>query len=57
MRELRNCNEIVKMDSRTVEGYALVFSKHSISDFSKIPSKAVGSITSVKPPKSLDCFR
>ena len=29
MRELRNCNEIVKMDSRTVEGYALVFGKQS----------------------------
>ena len=40
MRELRNCNEIVKMDSRTVEGYALVFGKQSrdLGGKNKIPN-------------------
>ena len=33
---------------------SLWFSKHIISDFSNIPSTASGSITSIKPPKSLD---
>ena len=44
MRELRNCNEIVKMDSRTVEGYALVFGKQS---------RDLGGFTEVIEPSAL----
>ena len=45
MRELRNCNEIVKMDSRTVEGYALVFGKQS---------RDLGGFTEVIEPTALE---
>lgn len=44
MKELRNCNEIVKMDSRTVEGYALVFGKQS---------RDLGGFTEVIEPTAL----
>lgn len=45
MKELRNCNEIVKMDSRTVEGYALVFGKQS---------RDLGGFTEVIEPTALE---
>lgn len=45
MRELRNCNEIVKMDSRTVEGYALVFGKQS---------RDLGGFTEIIEPTALE---
>lgn len=45
MKELRNCNEVVRMDSRTVEGYALVFGKQS---------KDLGGFTEVIEPTALD---
>ena len=48
MRELRNCNEIVKMDSRTVEGYALVFGKQS---------RDLGGFTEVIEPSLRRYFR
>lgn len=45
MKELRNCNEAVKMDSRTVEGYALVFGKQS---------RDLGGFTEVIEPTALE---
>lgn len=45
MKELRNCNEVVRMDSRTVEGYALVFGKQS---------RDLGGFTEVIEPTALE---
>lgn len=44
-RELRNCNEVLKTDTRTVEGYALVFGKQS---------RDLGGFTEVIEPTALE---